>query len=72
VALTNGPLAYLLRNRVYLGDINHKGLSYPGAHEAIVDPTLFEAVQAKLIENLRGHRPSAIKVECFAPGTDLR
>jgi site-specific DNA recombinase len=30
VALTNGPLAYLLRNRIYLGDLKHKGLSYTG------------------------------------------
>jgi len=26
VPFTNGPLAHLLRNRVYLGEINHKGL----------------------------------------------
>src|SRR5271165_7132514 len=54
--LTNGPLAYLLRNRVYLGEINHLGQSYPGEHEPIVDPGLFESVQAKLSENRRGLR----------------
>jgi site-specific DNA recombinase len=32
VHLTNGPLAYLLRNRVYLGEINHREKSYPGQH----------------------------------------
>ncbi len=26
-ALTNGPLAYILKNRHYLGEINHKGCS---------------------------------------------
>ena len=30
--LTNGPLAYMLRNRVYLGEINHRDQSYPGEH----------------------------------------
>ena len=56
VALTNGPLAYLLRNRVYLGEINHKGSSYKGEHQAIIEPALFEAVQEKLLANLNGRR----------------
>ena len=38
VPLTNGPLAHILRNRVYLGELNHKGASYPGEHAAIVTP----------------------------------
>ncbi len=54
--LTNGPLAYLLRNRVYLGEINHRDQSYLGEHEPIVDPGLFESVQARLSENRRGLR----------------
>ena len=36
VPLTNGPLAHILRNRVYVGELNHKGASYPGEHAAIV------------------------------------
>jgi site-specific DNA recombinase len=55
-ALTNGPLAYLLRNRIYLGEINHKGASYKGEHQAIVEHDLFEAVQARLLSNLNGPR----------------
>ena len=51
VPLTNGPLAHLLRNRMYLGEINHKDKSYPGDHAAIIDPDLFDAVQAKLASN---------------------
>jgi site-specific DNA recombinase len=56
VHLTNGPLAYMLRNRVYLGEINHRDQSYPGEHQPIVDPALFGQVQARLDENLRGRR----------------
>jgi DNA invertase Pin-like site-specific DNA recombinase len=56
VHLTNGPLAYLLRNRVYLGEINHKDASYPGEHQPIIAPGVFEAVQAKLTSNLNGTR----------------
>jgi DNA invertase Pin-like site-specific DNA recombinase len=55
-ALTNGPLNYLLRNRMYLGEINHRGQSYLGEHEPILDASLFDAVQAKLSENRRGLR----------------
>jgi site-specific DNA recombinase len=52
VPLTNGPLSYLLKNRLYLGEINHKGLSYPSDHQAIISTTQFDAVQAKLAQNL--------------------
>src|SRR5205807_1877473 len=55
-ALTNGPLAYILRNRMYLGEINHRDKSYPGEHTPIIDPTLFEAVQANLTENRQERR----------------
>ncbi len=52
VPFTNGPLAYMLKNRMLLGEINHRNQSYKGEHPAIVDADLFEAVQAKLAENL--------------------
>src|SRR5207248_7079991 len=50
--LTIGPLGHILRNRVYLGEINHQRQSYRGEHTAILEPALFDAVQAKLSENL--------------------
>ncbi len=56
VHLTNGPLAYMLRNRLYLGEINHRDQSYPGEHTPILDPALFDQVQARLDDNLRGRR----------------
>src|SRR5829696_6883895 len=43
-----GALAYLLRNRIVLGEIRHQGRSYRGEHEPIIDRDLFEAVQTKL------------------------
>jgi site-specific DNA recombinase len=52
VPFTRGPIGTLLKNRIYIGEITHKGQSYRGEHEAIVDGALFEAVQAKLKENL--------------------
>ena len=41
----------MLQNRIYRGEIVHKGKSYPGEHEAIVDETLWNEVQAILAEN---------------------
>src|SRR5208283_2491900 len=37
VPVTTGPLAHILRNRHYLGEINHRGQSWPGEHAALVD-----------------------------------
>jgi len=51
-----GALASLLRNRTYLGEINHRGKSYPGEHEPIVQGEVFDAVQAILEANRRGNR----------------
>jgi DNA invertase Pin-like site-specific DNA recombinase len=51
-----GNLAHLLRNPVYLGEIVHKGTSYPGLHPPIVDQQLFDAVQEVLDRRQRGSR----------------
>jgi hypothetical protein len=41
----------MLQNRIYRGEITHKGDAYPGEHPAIVDQTLWGQVQAVLAEN---------------------
>jgi hypothetical protein len=46
-----GALYLILQNRIYRGEIVHKDQSYPGEHEAIIDPALWDAVQARLAEN---------------------
>ena len=46
-----GPLRHVLRNRVYIGEAVHKGVSYVGEHQPIVPRDLFDAVQAKLDAN---------------------
>ena len=46
-----GALYHLLQNRVYLGEVVHKGVSYPGEHERIIDEELWSAVQARLLAN---------------------
>ncbi len=47
IAFTKGPLAYLLKNRTYLGEINHGQTSYPGEHPALIDRTVFERAPAR-------------------------
>ncbi|HVP83748.1 MAG TPA: recombinase family protein [Rhizomicrobium sp.] len=48
-----GGLYCLLRNRLYIGEVLHKGASYPGEHEAIVPVDLFDAVQQRLATTRR-------------------
>ena len=38
----------MLQNRLYRGGIVHQGEPYPGQHEAILDPELWQIVQNKL------------------------
>lgn len=49
--LSRGVLYLMLQNRIYRGDITHKGSAYPGEHKAIVDQALWDEVQAVLAEN---------------------
>ena len=48
VPFSSGALRHLLQNQTYLGLIPHKGQTYEGRHEAIVDRAVFDAVQALL------------------------
>ncbi len=48
VAFGRGGVLHLLKNRIYLGEIVHKGVGYPGEHEPVVPRGLWDAVQAKL------------------------
>ena len=50
-SLARGALYLMLQNRVYRGEIVHKGASYPGEHEAIIDRALWGEVQGQLAAN---------------------
>ncbi|SLN74228.1 recombinase family protein [Oceanibacterium hippocampi] len=45
-----GSLRHLLANPIYAGRIRHRDKSYEGEHAGIIDPELFERVQAQLKE----------------------
>ena len=68
IPFTRGPLAYLLRNRFYVGEVVFKGETLAGEQPAIVDQDLFDAVQAKLNEQINNHRVSRTKSEALLLG----
>jgi site-specific DNA recombinase len=59
VSFAPGHLYYLLRNRLYIGEIRHRDKWYPGAHPGIVPRELWDKVQAQLDSNLRTQRKRA-------------
>jgi len=56
-AFTRNALVKLLNNPMYRGEIAHKnkGKVYPGQHEALIAPELWNAVQAVFADNQRAH-----------------
>ena len=66
--IDKGFLYKVLRNRVYIGEAVHKGTSYPGEHEAIIDLELWNKAQAinkesprKRANNTRAQTPFLLK-----------
>jgi site-specific DNA recombinase len=49
--IARGALYLMLQNRIYRGEITHKGRSYPGEHPAIIDQPLWDEVQVVLAQN---------------------
>src|SRR5882672_8660602 len=63
-----GPLAHMLRNRFYIGEVVFKGEVLAGEQPAIVDRTLFDDVQDKLTEQLNNHTTTRMKSEALLTG----
>ena len=57
-----GHLYELLNNRLYRGEVVHKGQVYPGQHDEIIDAALWEKVQAQLARNA-AERSAAVGVK---------
>jgi site-specific DNA recombinase len=53
---SRGALYHLLNNRIYVGEIEHRGQVYPGRHRPIVPRELWNQVAARLEENNQAHR----------------
>jgi site-specific DNA recombinase len=51
IPFTYGPLAYFLKNRIYVGEMHHRGMWFKGEHQAVLDRPTFERVQDLLKSN---------------------
>jgi site-specific DNA recombinase len=56
IPFTYGPLAYFLKNRIYVGEMHHRGKWFKGEHEAILDRRTFDRVQQLLKSNANGRK----------------
>jgi site-specific DNA recombinase len=63
-----GPLAHLLKNRFYIGEVAYRGEVHPGEHSPIVDRSLFEAVQERLNEKAVTRRTFRTQSPAFLMG----
>jgi site-specific DNA recombinase len=68
IPFTRGSLAQLLRNRFYIGEVAFKGEVLKGEQPAILDRALFDAVQAKLNEQVTNHNAKWMKSEALLAG----
>jgi site-specific DNA recombinase len=68
IPFTRGPLAHLLRNRFYIGEVAFKGEVLAGEQRGIIDRDLFDAVQAKLNEQANNQKAVRAKSEALLAG----
>jgi hypothetical protein len=73
--IDKGAIYKILGNRTYLGDAVHKGTSYPGEHDAIIDRATWDKVRAIVAGNTvarangtRAQTPALLRGLIFAPG----
>jgi DNA invertase Pin-like site-specific DNA recombinase len=60
---SRGALYLMLKNRIYRGEIIHKGKAFPGEHAAIVDEGLWRRVQSHLDANRLERREGGSAIE---------
>ncbi|MDR6657591.1 DNA invertase Pin-like site-specific DNA recombinase [Tardiphaga robiniae] len=72
--LDKGVLYKLLNNRVYVGEAVHKGTSYPGEHQPIIDKKLWDEVHTilkvsprKRAGYARAQTPALLRGRLFGP-----
>src|SRR5213078_4095279 len=68
IPFTRGPLAHLLRNRFYIGEVVFKGEILAGEQPGIINRDLFDAVQARLSEQVNNHKTARLKSEALLTG----
>lgn len=61
--ISRGALYKMLSNPIYIGQIRHKDVCYPGQHKGIIDQELWDAVQKRLVDNQVGIKTPARKTQ---------
>jgi site-specific DNA recombinase len=56
LSFARGHLYKILSNPLYIGEIEHKGVPYPGQHPPLINGATWDAVQAQLATNHRENR----------------
>jgi DNA invertase Pin-like site-specific DNA recombinase len=56
IPFSYGPLAHVLKNRIYIGEVGHGGKWFKGEHKAIIDRETFDRVQNLLAENVNTNK----------------
>lgn len=67
-SITRGALYEMLRNRIYIGQIRHKGQAYPGNHKPVIDEALWDTVQKKLDDHGVEHEKGRSKAISLLTG----
>src|SRR5215472_692681 len=62
-AFSRGALYAVLSNPLYIGEVRHRGVRYPGQHQGIVERELWDKVQQHLLARAQRRRLHAVKVE---------
>ena len=66
---TRGHLYWVLHNPVYVGEVSHKGTTYPGQHVAIVERVTWDAVQKMLDDRAPTRQlPTNTQQNCILTG----
>jgi site-specific DNA recombinase len=60
-AFGRGALYHLLANPIYVGEIRHKNVSYPGQHEAIIERATWDRVQEMLSKKAAHPRGQTVR-----------
>jgi site-specific DNA recombinase len=63
---SKGALAHLLKNRVYIGEVTHKGASYPGEQDPLIARALWDEVEA-VLDGKRREDPHATRADHPSP-----
>jgi hypothetical protein len=67
-AFTVGPIAHMLKNRFYIGEVVYRGTTSRGEHPPLIDKALFKAVQAKLEEAAVTRRTRTLRSSSLLAG----